>query len=108
MIDLAWWLGNAHEEVEDLGNGMYRHIFTSPDASLKLYLPKPLIDCIRLTLKPGYPPAYEIEYSGDIPMDLRLSRGSPLTCYPRKLRKCHMRKIFKRRQMERRRYVKSE
>jgi hypothetical protein len=104
MIDLAWWLGKAHEEVEDLGNGMYRHIFTSPDESLKLYYPKPLIDRMKLLLTPGYPPVYDIEYHGSIPIELRLNRGSPLIRYPRKLRKCHMRKVFTRRQQERRRY----
>jgi hypothetical protein len=108
MIDLAWWLKEAsHEEVEDLGNGVYRHIFTSPDQSLKLYLPKPLIDRIRLTLKPGYPPVYDIECSMPAETAVRLQRILIQSIrIPRKLRKCHMRKIYQQRQRERRRYGK--
>lgn len=102
MIDLAKWLSEAHEDVEEVSYGVYRHVFTFPD-TLKLYLPGSLIDRINLTLTPGSPPVYDIVYRSGVTIEI----VRPLRI-PRKLRKCHMRKIFKRRQMERRRYGKSE
>ena len=65
MIDMTWWLTKTHEEVEDLGNGMYRHIFTSPDG-LKLYLPKPLVDRLRRNATPDHPTDQEEKNHADI------------------------------------------